>query len=118
MAEFRHETARLILRDWRAEDWAQFWAATNTPAVMRWLGGVCDDAKRDAAGMGPTRAAHQVRVAHRDGAENDPRHAGIEPGFDGRHVADAAAQLQRDRYRRENPAHRRGVHRLTFESTI
>lgn len=49
MAEFRHETARLILRDWRAEDWAQFWAATNTPAVMRWLGGVCDDAKRSAA---------------------------------------------------------------------
>ena len=49
MADFRHETARLILRDWREGDWAPFWTGTNTPAVMRWLGGVADDAKRDAA---------------------------------------------------------------------
>lgn len=49
MAEFRHETARLILRDWREEDWPFFWEGTNTPGVMRWLGGVCDGAKRDAA---------------------------------------------------------------------
>lgn len=46
MADFRHETDRLILRDWREGDWADFWEATNTPAVMEWLGGVCDDAKR------------------------------------------------------------------------
>ena len=49
VAEFRHETARLILRDWRDEDWAEFWRVTNTPAVMRWLGGVADDATRAAA---------------------------------------------------------------------
>ena len=49
MAEFRHETDRLILRDWREEDWPLFWDGTNTPGVMRWLGGVCDGAKRDAA---------------------------------------------------------------------
>ena len=49
MAEFRHETDRLILRDWRQEDWALFWQATNTPNVMRWLGGVCDEAKREGA---------------------------------------------------------------------
>ena len=49
MAEFRHETARLILRDWREDDWAPFWQATNTPAVMRWLGGVCDADKREGA---------------------------------------------------------------------
>ena len=49
MAEFRHETDRLILRDWREEDWPFFWEGTNTPRVMRWLGGVCDGAKRDAA---------------------------------------------------------------------
>ena len=49
MAEFRRETERLILRDWREEDWAPFWQATNTPAVMRWLGGVCDAGKRQAA---------------------------------------------------------------------
>lgn len=49
MEAFRHETARLVLRDWRDDDWPTFWQATNTPAVMRWLGGVCDDAKRAAA---------------------------------------------------------------------
>ncbi|GMN02465.1 GNAT family N-acetyltransferase [Erythrobacter sp. MTPC3] len=43
MAEFRLETPRLILRDWRQEDWAEFWQSTNTPAVMRWLGGVLDE---------------------------------------------------------------------------
>lgn len=46
---FRHETERLILRDWRDEDWEPFWQGTNTPAVMRWLGGVCDPIKREAA---------------------------------------------------------------------
>jgi RimJ/RimL family protein N-acetyltransferase len=49
MTVFRHETARLILRDWRDEDWPIFWDATNTPAVMRWLGGVADEATRAAA---------------------------------------------------------------------
>lgn len=47
--EFRHETARLVLRDWRDDDWAEFWRVTNTPAVMRWLGGVAGDATRAAA---------------------------------------------------------------------
>lgn len=47
--EFRFETLRLILRDWRDDDWPVFWQTTNTPTVMRWLGGVCDDAKRAAA---------------------------------------------------------------------
>ena len=36
------ETERLRLRNWRKEDFAPFVAATNTPAVMRWLGGVQD----------------------------------------------------------------------------
>lgn len=45
---FRHDTARLALRDWRADDWAAFWDGTNTPAVMRWLGGVVDLAGRAA----------------------------------------------------------------------
>ena len=49
MAEFRYETPRLILRDWREDDWPEFWRVTNTPAVMRWLGGVQDVAGRAAA---------------------------------------------------------------------
>lgn len=42
-AGFRLETQRLILRDWADTDWPQFFRHTNTPAVMRWLGGVMDD---------------------------------------------------------------------------
>lgn len=34
------ETERLILRDWREEDFEPYIRHTNTPAVMRWLGGV------------------------------------------------------------------------------
>lgn len=50
MAEpFHHETERLILRDWRGEDWEPFWQATNTPAVMQWLGGMADEDIKAAA---------------------------------------------------------------------
>lgn len=51
VADFRHDTARLTLRDWREEDWPEFARVTNTPAVMRWLGGV-----QDEAGCAATRA--------------------------------------------------------------
>ena len=51
MPDFRLETERLILRDWREEDWSRFFAGTNTPNVMRWLGGLLDD-----DGMAATRA--------------------------------------------------------------
>ena len=37
------ETDRLILRDWREEDIEPFNRHTNTPAVMRWLGGVMSE---------------------------------------------------------------------------
>jgi RimJ/RimL family protein N-acetyltransferase len=36
------ETERLRLRNWRQEDFAPFVERTNTPTVMRWLGGVKD----------------------------------------------------------------------------
>jgi len=39
VAEFRLETERLVLRDWVAGDVDRFVEVTNTPAVMRWLGG-------------------------------------------------------------------------------
>ena len=29
----------MVLRDWREEDWDEQWRVTDTPAVMRWLGG-------------------------------------------------------------------------------
>jgi RimJ/RimL family protein N-acetyltransferase len=48
MSSFRLETPRLILRDWRDADWSPFFAGTNTPEGMRWLGGVMDGAKMAA----------------------------------------------------------------------
>ena len=51
MADTRIQTDRLVLRDWRADDWPGFFAGTNTPTVMRWLGGVLGD-----DGMAATRA--------------------------------------------------------------
>ena len=38
------ETERLVLREWRVGDGATFAALTNTPSVMRYLGGVEDPA--------------------------------------------------------------------------
>ena len=49
MTEIVAETDRLRLRTWGAGDSDRFFAAMNTPAVMRWLGGVQDFAAWDAA---------------------------------------------------------------------
>ena len=46
--EFRLETERLVLRDWQETDAKLFFQSTNTPAVMRWLDGVMDEAKQQA----------------------------------------------------------------------
>lgn len=47
MGSTRIETERLVLRDWREQDWAPFFAGTNTSTVMRWLGGVMDAEKME-----------------------------------------------------------------------
>lgn len=47
MMEFRLETDRLVLRDWREEDWPEFFRLTNTPAVMRWLGLMNEEKQAD-----------------------------------------------------------------------
>ena len=44
MADIATETARLRLRGWRPGDREKFVGHLNTPAVMRWLGGVQDEA--------------------------------------------------------------------------
>lgn len=49
MTEIVAETARLYLRTWGDGDGERFYAAMNTPAVMRWLGGVQDRATWEAA---------------------------------------------------------------------
>ena len=48
MGEFVVETERLRLRSWTPEFKAEFVRRLNTPAVMRWLGGVQDQADCDA----------------------------------------------------------------------
>lgn len=58
MTDFRLETERLVLRNWRAGDMARFAEVTNTPEVMRWLGGVMD-AERLAASEGRMLALHE-----------------------------------------------------------
>jgi len=49
MAEIITETERLRLRTWDFEDRAEFNRLLNTPAVMRWLGGVSDETVAKAA---------------------------------------------------------------------
>jgi len=44
MAETVQETARLVLRTWQEADVEPFLRQLNTPAVMRWLGGVQEEA--------------------------------------------------------------------------
>lgn len=48
MAEVIAETGRLRLTTWSRETKAEFVRRLNTPAVMRWLGGVQDQAAYDA----------------------------------------------------------------------
>jgi RimJ/RimL family protein N-acetyltransferase len=49
MSETIAETERLRLRTWDFEDRAEFRRLLNTPAVMRWLGGVADEETSNAA---------------------------------------------------------------------
>lgn len=49
MAEVVAETERLRLREWREGDREEFVRHLNTPAVMRWLGGVQAEADYTAA---------------------------------------------------------------------
>ena len=64
------------------------------------------------------RALHQLGIAHRRGADDDAVDALAEPALDRRHVADAAAELHRDRDRFENVLDRAGVHRLAGERAV
>jgi RimJ/RimL family protein N-acetyltransferase len=63
------ETERLLLRPWREEDGAEFVRLTNTPAVMRHLGGVRE----------PYDAAKLVRDQQAMQAEHG-YFCGLEPG--------------------------------------
>jgi RimJ/RimL family protein N-acetyltransferase len=64
------ETERLRLRNWREEDIAPFLTHLNTPAVMKWLGGVnaddlLADVVRDRFMVWQERLGHTFWVAER-----------------------------------------------------
>ena len=63
-------------------------------------------------------ALHQLGIAHRRGADDDARDALAEPAFDRGHVADAAAELHRDRDRLEDLLDRGRIHRLAGEGAV
>ncbi|MXO60523.1 GNAT family N-acetyltransferase [Altererythrobacter salegens] len=46
MPDFRLETDRLVLRDWRDEDFEPFFRHTNTPAVMEHIAPLLDDERK------------------------------------------------------------------------
>ncbi len=77
MADFRHETERLILRDWREDDWPEFWKHLNTPAVTRHLGGLSDSQDR--------RRAQERLIGYR----RDHGHTfwAVQRHIDGRHLS-------------------------------
>lgn len=56
------ETGRLILRGWREADGPEFVRVTNTPAVMRHLGGVADPAL--LLGSVPRQQAMEAERGH------------------------------------------------------
>ncbi|MBB4857883.1 RimJ/RimL family protein N-acetyltransferase [Novosphingobium chloroacetimidivorans] len=57
MADFRLETERLVLRNWKPGDIDRYAAVANTPEVTRWLG-----PPLDAAGLAATEA--RVMACH------------------------------------------------------
>ncbi|MGY2850426.1 hypothetical protein ACVMDN_007680 [Bradyrhizobium sp. USDA 4510] len=73
---------------------------------------------RDAAGECVRRALHELRIAHRGGADDDARDALVEPGLDGLEVADAAAELHRHGDGLQHRLHRMRIHRLAGEGTV
>lgn len=80
------ETERLSLRNWRPEDREPFLSATNTPAVMQWLGGVMS-AEDAAAAFDRMTGWHEERGFTFWAAERREDKALL--GFCGLKIADA-----------------------------
>lgn len=89
------ETERLRLRNWRAGDDALLHAHCNTPAVMRWLGGVKPrdvmTAVADRLGGWQEERGHTFWVVER-------RHDGAFLGFCGIKIADDAGSPVEGQY--------------------
>ncbi len=88
------------------------------PAFDRHLAALGVDADGDAARILDAGAAHQVGVAHGDGAEDDAGDAAVEPLLDGAHVADAAAELHGNGDGLEDRVDRVAVDRRAGEGAV
>ena len=76
------------------------------------------DADGDLAGELAAGLAHQLRITHGDGAENDAGDALGQPAFDMGERADAAAQLHRVFRCAENGFHRRAVDAFSGKGAV
>ena len=85
-----------MLRDWRDDDWPEFFRLTNTPAVMRWLGPIMDIDQRAIQRERIERCAAQhghcfcLVQRHADGGHL----AGQVLGFCGLKRADAVSPVE------------------------
>src|SRR5690606_793621 len=75
------------------------------------------------ANRNPTRklstcTPYQLRVANGGGTENHPPDAHLQPCLDCRHVADAAAELNRDRYCSKDRFDRGNIDRFTRHRSV
>ena len=88
------------------------------PAFDRDLAVAGVETDRDAAGKFPGRTFHKLGIAHRRGADDDPRNALGEPGLDRVQVADAAAELYRHGDRLEHRLDRQRIDRLAGKGAV
>ena len=88
------------------------------PAFDRDLAVARIEADRDAPGKVARGLLDERRIAHRGGADDDACDALLEPAFDGRHIADAAAELHRNAHRFEDAIDSRGVHRFAGKRAV
>ena len=72
----------------------------------------------DASGKSLGGRLDQSRVAHGGRADDDARDALAEPAFDGRVIANAAAELNRNPHRRQDALDRCRIHRLAREGAV
>ena len=95
-------------------------AGELAPAVGGDLAVLGVEADDDVAAEGAAGVAHEARVLHRGGADDDVAEAVVEVALDGVEVADAAAELHRDLVADlgQDRLHRRLVDRLAGEGAV
>ena len=76
------------------------------------------DADGDVAGEGAGGFLHEGGIAHGCGAEDHAGDAGVEPAFNARHVADAAAELNRRAHHIEDGRDGVVVDRVALERAV